>query len=403
MSANRALDEVARLEGLSSALGRKQPDVAGLAKQIHEGLHHPIDFPGLGEFLFSGDRIVIAVHSDLAQIELVLNPILHEFSVSGNETGQVTVLFADKVSADRFRTHAASHARSVPIAVHEGTADGALALLGADDDNQPILVNRLIFDADVMIPLVRASQGTGANQRPMMWDFFDSATKQRWRRRSLRSDDGYGARLCEMAGVIVAIQVVIGPGDFAYDVVVGRTDATKDVLSQRLTEAWRILLPTLSDIVVATIDDHRDQRSWQAVRDSIVAAAQLNESCSIAVFSHVDEPPPNELRGVFSNQIAGTRVSNFDPALRSAIANRNIYLCSALNAGIVHDLGLKSITGPEEARKLLGRFEHPVLLRDAQRANFMEAVATLPAQSTQKRPKSTSRKAPTKRKPRRQK
>lgn len=403
MSANRALNEVARLEGLSPALGRKQPDEAGLAKQIHDGLHHPIDFPGLGKFLFSGDRIVIAVHSELAQVELVLNPILHEFLVSGTETGQVTLLFADKVSADRFRTHAAPQARSVPIVVHEGAADGALALLGADDDNQPILVNRLIFDAEVVIPLVRASQEVGANPRQMMCDFFDSATKQRWRKRSLRHDDSYGAHIWDLSGVIVAIQVVIGPGDFAYDVVVGRIDATKDVLAARFTEAWRMHLPTKVDIVVATIDDHRDRRSWQAVRDSIVAAARLHESCPIAVFSDVDEPPPNELRGVFSHQGTGSRATKFDLALRAAIGDRNIYLCSALNADIVHDLGFVPITSPEEARTLLSRFKHAVLLRDAQRAISMDDEATSPIPANRKKLKSTSRKAPAKRKPRRTK
>jgi hypothetical protein len=96
------------------------------------------------------------------------------------------------------------------VFVHEGTSEQALALLGADDGDFPILVNRLIFDADVMIPIIRARDEQPSSRRPAIWDFVDSATKKRWHSKILQP-----TRLKSHSRFGVAInEVVVGPATF---------------------------------------------------------------------------------------------------------------------------------------------------------------------------------------------
>ena len=377
MSENPVLHEVFQLPKLKSALGRTNAVAEELAKQVQDGLRQPLGFPGFGKFLFSGDRIVVAVHSGVSEIELVLNPLLDElFNAGGLGMKQVSLLFADRESAERFKTHGAPRDKAAVSVVHEGTSDHALALLGADDGNFPILVNRLIFDSDVLIPIIRASDEPHSMRRPMIWDFVDSATKKRWRSQMLKHDEAYGNHISELAGVMIVVDVVLGPGDFPYYVVVGRSAEADETALERLATTWQIRSPAQADIVIATVDDRRDRRSWQAVRDAIVSAAELGQICPIVILSDIDEPPPNELRGIFSSHTAAGRVkNNFDPTLRSAIERRTIYLSSKLDAKVVHDLGMKFIAGAEEVRSLVTQFEHPVLLRDGQRGRREQAEA----------------------------
>ena len=98
MGEQRVSDEVAQLGGLVPLLGQVRADPEELARQVRKGFQHPLEFPGIGEFLFSGDRIVIAVHSGLPQAELLLDPLLAEFAANGR-VEQVTWLFADRETA----------------------------------------------------------------------------------------------------------------------------------------------------------------------------------------------------------------------------------------------------------------------------------------------------------------
>ncbi len=369
MTENRDLPGLFRLPKLKSALGRTTAVAAELARQVREGIQQPLSFPGFGKFLFSGDRVVLAVHSGIAEVELVLNPLLDELLGSGGLVAtQVTLLFADRLSAERFASHVKPRDRSPVAFVHEGTSEHALALLGADDGDLPILVNRLIFDADVLIPIIRASDQERSSRQPVIWDFVDSGTKKRWRSQMLKLDEAYGNHISELAGTVVVIEVVIGPGDFPYDVVIGTPTAADVAAAERLAVAWRIKTPDQIDLVIATIDDRRDRGSWQAIRDAIVVVAEIGKNCPIVIVSDVGEPPPNELRGVFSaHTAAGSRTTSFDSALHSAIEGRTVYLSSKLSADVVHDLGMMSIAGVEEVASLATRFAFPVLLRDSQR------------------------------------
>jgi hypothetical protein len=182
----------------------------------------------------------------------------------------------------------------------------------------------------------------------------------------MQRDDDYGSRLCDLVGVLVVVQVIVGPGDFAYDIVVGQVGATQATVKTCQSEAWHVQRPEQVDIVVATIEDHRDRKSWQAVRDAIVASASLGANLPIVIVCDIDEIPPHTIKSILSGVKAGADTA--DPPLAAAMRKRLVYLCSGLEADVVHELGLKSISDSEEVRTLLARFENPVLLRDVQRA-----------------------------------
>lgn len=388
------LREFSNLPNLKSVLGRSRAADGDLARQVREGIRQPLDFPGFGEFLFGGDRIVIAVHSGIRNAELVVGPLLDELlSGEGMAASPITILFADRETADHCGRHLPARDPAIAIVVHEGTSDRALALLGADDSNSPVLVHRLIFDADVIFPIVRAIDDEPHNHpNPMLREFVDSGTKKRWREHIRNHNQSFGKFVRELAGVLIVVNVVMGPGDFPYEVVIGSPAGADAAAARRRANAWQVQQPERLDVILASIDDRRDQESWQAIRDAIVFAAEFDPHVPLVVFSQVAEPPPNELRGVFSPRpTPGANAASFDSALRAAVEGRTIYLCSHLSSDVVHELGMMGIAF-EELESLLVRYAHPILLRDPQRAVRM--IERAPQANVV--PKKPAKKKPTK-------
>lgn len=356
-------------EHLTPALGMLDANAVDLADQVRHGFQHPLEFPEFNRFLFGGDRVAIAVHSRLSRVELVLDPLLDEL-LGDRPPGakQVSLLFADRETSDRFAAAGKKRESPAHVVVQEGTQDGSLALLGSDEAGQPILVHRLVFDADVLIPVVRVAESSDSLSAPILLDFVDSATRRRWKAHILNGDSNYGERVCSLAGVSIVVQVAMGPGDFPYDVRIGCRAAAERALQAQAALEWQLRPIAESDILIASIDDRRDERSWQAVRDAIVAAAAVDGQLPIAVYSSVDESPPNELRHVFSSRSSRAGdPDSFDPELRRAISGRTIYLASHLPDHQTIALGMVPISGGIENRTWVAQWKRPALLRDLQR------------------------------------
>lgn len=396
---NLELRKLADTTGLQPCLGLVEPDTGKLSRDIRDGLTAPLGFPRLGEFLFSGDRVVFAVHSGIGEVGVVLRTLLEEIGKAWDpDAGQITLLFSDRASEHNYRENVGSDFPRVRTAVQEGTADAVLALLGADDDNLPILVNRLVFDADVLIPIVRAHDEARAFHQEVLWSFTDSATKKRWRAMSGNNQIAYSELACGLAGILVSVDIIIGPGDFPYGVVIGKPQAKEAAVQERIADAWRTPKSNQADAIVISIDDARDRNSWRAVRDAIVAAHAIQVDCPLVILSHIDHAPPNEWRAEFSpDKPLSSSVAKFDPELKQSVVGRTIHFRSALAPEVSRDMGWNPVQWDESLEHLLAVFQSPILLRDPQRSEIVHEGSQITSGEAK-----TSRQSKPKKKPVRQ-
>jgi hypothetical protein len=364
MNEPRILDAITRVEKVAVRLGRKRIDPQGLAWQIRNGLDCPVEFPSLRDFVIAGDRIVVAVHSGLGSVELLLDPFLNAFDSIGGQRDQITLLFAERSNAERFRQESVA-GKTSEIVVHEGVSDSALALLGGDDDDQPILIDRWIFDADLMIPFAPARRF--GDRWPMMMDFVDSATRTRCRRHEERGDFAYADHDADLAGVLVAVLAVMGPGGFAYDVVVGRPQGLADSIEGLHAAAWAVQPDPKADLVIAVIEDSRDRRTWQAIRDATIAASEASDNAEIIVVSDDRSQAGSEARESISGQPARQSGLIADAELRRMLSGRSVFLYAPWTAGIARDLGWRVLDGVDDVLSRVEQSAHPVVYRDPQR------------------------------------
>ena len=115
----------------------------------------PLDFPPLASATVPDDRIVVAVERDVPQLPLVVAGVVE--ALRERRAGRLTLLFPQEVSAAE-RAAATSRlpaevAAGIHVAGHDPQATSALAYLAAAKDNKPIYFNRLLFDADLILPV----------------------------------------------------------------------------------------------------------------------------------------------------------------------------------------------------------------------------------------------------------
>lgn len=397
MTTNQELQNLVAKSRLKVALGRMEPDISELAQQVRRGLAAPIGFPRLSEFLFSGDRVVIAVNGGINGVELVLEPLLENLTATlETDTASATVLFADRESEARFEQQMKIRSAIARSAVHEGTADAALAVLGADDSHHPILISRFIFDADVLIPVTRAEDSRRAVPSAALLPFVDSATQKRWQGMSIENQAAYTEFICSLAGAYVSVDVVVGPGDIPQGVVIGQTLAKASAVREMISGAWQLRTLGPCDALVISIDDPRDANSWQSIRDAIVVAGRIAPRCPLIILSSIDHPPPNELRGVFSlGDSPRKATSDFDSTLRQSLQGRPVFLRSRLADEIVREISWAPIQAEQSIEYALSTYRVPVLLRDPQRC--LEADDAAPASDQLPKPTRSKRKRSAKR------
>ena len=152
---------------------------------VQEALASPIDFVPLSQSVFPGDTVAIAVGPEVPGINEVVIALLKCFEDTQVSMADITVVVPyDGETAGQLKEAIASDFSSVGFQVHDAHNDEALAYLAASAVGDPIMVNRTLFDADVVIPIttVRHERMLGYNGGfdGLIPEFSDAATQQRF-------------------------------------------------------------------------------------------------------------------------------------------------------------------------------------------------------------------------------
>src|SRR5262249_38506282 len=118
---------------------------------IREALEDPRDYPPLRQVVVPGDRVVIAVDPTIPEAKLVLETVLDILTTSGVQAGDSTVLIPSNGSG---RWEAGSLG-TTSLVVHAPDDRSQLAYLASTQQGRRIYLNRLLTDADVVLPVGR--------------------------------------------------------------------------------------------------------------------------------------------------------------------------------------------------------------------------------------------------------
>ncbi len=370
-----------------------------IALAVCQALAEPLEFPPLAEAVVPGDHIVIVVEHGVPRANEVVAAVVEWFSDAGVEPADICVLLAPEDGALEAATLARlgglqESARAGQPRLderrHDPTDRGSLAYLANIGEGKPVYLNRLICEADFLVPIGCARLETpGGLQSPsegMYPAFADPAARARYRSPKTAASPVQRNRLRQQArevewllGAMFSIRVVPGPGDSVLAVAAGESRAVEQWTQSRCDEAWRFSVPEPADLVVAAIEGGPAQQTWDHVARALAAAKRAaREGGAIAILSELDTPPGPAMQFLSSAESPQDALHAItherpDDALAAAqlihsLEGHRVYLLSRLEAEVVESLGMAPMADAGEVRRLVARHDSCVFLANAQHA-----------------------------------
>ncbi len=244
------------------------------AAAVAAALDRPLDYPPLAKTAMPGDRVALVLDHAAPQAARVAAAVIRTLVSAGVEPDGISILRTEadihSGGEDPCRLLDATLAERISTVTHDPEDRADLAYLAADDNGQPILLNRLLTDADVVLPIGclqnEAATGYFGIHTPVFPTFSDQRTLLRFRRLDALGGDGPCKRRLRsevdqtawLLGVNFTVQWVPAAGDRLLHVVAGQSDAVRRRGRQLYDDAWNWLVPRRASLVVAAIEGGDD-------------------------------------------------------------------------------------------------------------------------------------------------
>jgi hypothetical protein len=380
------------------------PDPGAIARLAAAALRRPLGLPPLEQCVTPGDRVAIAVGHGTPSAGAVVSGIVEALASAGIERHRVKVVAASPRDAAPLRSALAE--TLVEVETHDPVGEDSLCFAGLAKGDRPLLVNRTVFEADVVLPLAAEEAGAtpvsateGCAYDGLFPDFFDQHTIDRFRRVRTVNDAalGGGARKSSrraeadragwLVGAPLVLRAVPGPGGGVAAVVAGEPEQVVAEAGAASRRAWRTPLVEAADVVLAVVSGGADQQTWDSIGRALEAADRLvTPGGVIAVWSEVAEPVAGELARLAEGEDPdelGTQLAaeSGDSALAAwrvlqAVERGPVFLHSRLEADEVESIGLAPVASADEMLRLLGRFDRCTVLSEAQHVQFESSAET---------------------------
>ena len=379
---------------------RPQTTVATTGVDVHRllaaALNQPLNYPPLNEAVFAGDTIAIALQHDLVRPTEILNGLLDYLLTLNVEPNDITVVLpgvlteAFGISAEECQSKALEgddqpvqpppvfqlqkEFHLINCQVHDPENPAGLSYLCANEAGEPVHVNRVLVDADVVIPV----GGPGVDLDPSFQNcvyptFGSSAAIARF------SDRGDGNSIAdrhaetELAndslGAFFIIQAIAGPGEYIASFVSGVRQAATTEAIQQSAKLWAIECETNFDAAILTIESRAHDQSWPNFVAAVEFGSQLvDDNAPIVVWSEISSTPDKDIRKACAARFEETipdSLSSSMQHLASVLKDHPVYLRSRVARGKIEELGLSVIESIEELQRLTANREHCVIIHDA--------------------------------------
>ena len=368
------------------------PPLSDVRAAVAEAIAGPLEYPPLSRAIIPADRIVLCLEEGVPRAPEIVAAAVDALVAAGVDPAGITVLRTAGDLAcgapDPCDLLSASLRGQVRLLTHDPADRDRLAYLAASDRGGPILLNRAIVEADVVLPVgcldhpgSAAYCGIHAAVFPT---FSDERTQSRFRR--LESHDARRIRRrprvqeCDEVGWLLGlnftIQVVPGPGDEVLHVVAGESAAVRRHGTERYETAWDAPVRGRAALVVAAIQGPAPYQTWRNLGRALDAAISLVEpGGAIAVCCELSGEPGPAVQCLAespSREAALRRISRECPEdgfaaaqVAAAMERADVYLLSRLDDSLVEQLQITPLAGSRELLRLVERFDSCTVLGNA--------------------------------------
>ena len=373
----------------------EQPPFPALLKSA---LENPLFYPATDQWMFPGDSFAILLQSNLARPREVVGGLLEHLSQLKIDSNDVVVVISFQmaeqfgITPEQLKQSESEVANGKPpsvikvdigdekisFQVHDPANNYGLAYLAANEAGDPVHINRLLADVDVVIPVGCPSPGD-QQRHDCLYPDFGSADRLEQFRIGAGSDaqrNGEIELANENLGTFFALEIVSAPGGEIAAVVAGTRKDVFEQSKQLADELWTVNFVANCQTVLATIEEQGHVQSWEDFADAVINAAHVsNGSGPILVWTSINQTADRKTRKALQAQFddsINTKFSVRQRAVASIISERPIFLRSELSQSQTEELGLGYLESEREVETILAKFESAVLLRDAHRCRIAQ-------------------------------
>jgi nickel-dependent lactate racemase len=365
------------------------------AAAVTDALRNPLDYPPLARSTTPGDRVVLALDRCVPRATEVAAAVIRALVAAGVDPDGISVLRSradvEADTGDPSRLLPPPVADRITLLKHDPADRSALAYLAATKAGEPILLNRAIHEADLVLPIgclrSEAAAGYFGIHSAIFPTFADQKAAQRFCWPGLLAADGSCDRrlrdevdeVAWLLGINFTIQLIPAGGFSVLHVLAGQSEAVRRRSRQLYQAAWSCPVPRQASLVVAAIEGDASQQTWQEFGRALDAAVSVVEDGgSIAVCCDLAEAPGTAIErmvGARSRQAVLRRICQERPPdalpaaqLARALDRGKVYLLSRLDPSLVDALDMIYVATPDELARLARQHQSCILLANAPHA-----------------------------------
>lgn len=352
-----------------------------------QALAEPLEYPALSLSTVPGDRVAIAVDAAVPCAAQVVRGVVNSLHHAGVENDAISIVTTESEFGRQCRAALDEGAASAIHSVtHDPDDEQNLCLVAIRKKREPLRVNRVIFDADVVLPIGCARLGGCGAFDSLFPAFAGAEAVDRYHtpagHDSTEAHDDMARETNEagwLIGAPLVISVVPGAGESVAQVVAGDPTAVTLRSNEICRDRWAFRAPQRANLVIANVGGGSSAQTWTNVGRALAAAERLvGEDGAIAICTNLEEPPGPSLSHLIGcsdltaarRKIAHEHDDDSWPAwqLAGALERGPVYFLSQLDAETIEEIGMAPVAGIDELVRLAGRRESVIVLDDAQHA-----------------------------------
>ncbi len=356
-------------QGIRSLYEASVAEPLEIGQSVRDALAQPIDYPALHHAVMPGERVAIVIHRAIPQVVLIAKFLAEELV---NALGcEVQLLFPHGPASGSDPLPEESSA--ITSLVHDPDQQNQLAIIGIDRQDNPLYVNRALFDADVVIPLTcyTARDADDGIVDCVVPQFLGRSQQNDFEEATNAHRRGIVRLVNENLGMFVAAQAVLGPGGDIRGVLIGEKTAVRRQAQQLLEQHWKLPVDERYPVVIVSLEGPAASQTWEQFAAALITAQQCAcPGAALVVYSQLASKPRGEWQSAFDPEIRGSgkKLSETSRRLAQIVADHPIYLISAIKDADVESLGMGPIKELTELQRLIQRHGTPILVRDADQA-----------------------------------
>ncbi|QDV68597.1 hypothetical protein Poly24_23070 [Rosistilla carotiformis] len=357
-------------------------------RSIRDALQHAEDYPPIHQAIVPGDRITVVVDPNLPSLFDCVAGVLD--AIASDANGEIEVVLGEDASEATLQRLTEVVGNQATVHRHDPDDQATLGYLAASESADPIYLNRMILEADFVIPLTIARPDGALDPRceagGVFPQFADRRSQQRVR------DAQFFGRPSEAAphtarqqadeaawllGIQMVVEVLPTVDALAAEIVAGTPGGVRRKLTASIESSWQRSAPNPPSLVIACIDGDDQQQNWNNVARALHVAKGLVEvGGAIAICCDLTETPGPALRRLASDASYEDlqKATRKDLTREGMIANillrareeSRIVVASGLPREALEEMGLGAIQTREQLQNLVDQYSHTVVVRAAQ-------------------------------------